>query len=166
MFRRRTYRSFSKYHINVNVVKRVNSTIPVPIVQFYAEAAEAEQWIREKNPQVTSTDYGKDEDSVQSLLKKLEGIERDLSGFESTIVNLKKLSHGLIERHHFDSKNIGQKQGEIESKFKELQNLKDHRLQRLLESEKFFQFIRQADEAIEWIGDQTTVSFHRIYIII
>lgn len=127
-------------------------------VQFYAEATEAEQWIREKHPQLTSADYGKDEDSVQSLLKKLEGIERDLSGFESTIDNLKKLSHGLVERHHFDSKNIAQKQTDIEFKFKELQKLKEYRLQRLSESEKFYKFIRQADEVIEWIGDQTTVN--------
>lgn len=107
---------------------------------------------------MTSSDYGKDEDSVQSLLKKLESIERDLSGFENTIDNLKKLSHGLIERHHFDSKNIGQKQTDIELKFRELQKLKEYRLQRLAESEKFYKFIRQADEVIEWIGDQTTVS--------
>ncbi|XP_043493138.1 spectrin beta chain, non-erythrocytic 5 isoform X1 [Polistes fuscatus] len=144
-------------------VRKLRLLDAVESQMFYAEAAEAEQWIREKHPQVTSTDYGKDEDSVQSLLKKLEGIERDLSGFESTVDNLKKLSQGLIERHHFDSKNIAQKQAEIESKFKELQNLKDHRLQRLLESEKFFQFIRQADEAIEWIGDQTTVAASEDY---
>lgn len=107
---------------------------------------------------MTTSDYGKDEDSVQSLLKKLEGIERDLSGFENTIDNLKRLSRGLIERHHFDSKNIAHKQADIEVKFKELQKLKNLRLQRLTESEKFYKFSRQADEVIEWIGDQTTVN--------
>ncbi|KAK2588759.1 hypothetical protein KPH14_001641 [Odynerus spinipes] len=144
-------------------VRKLRLLDAVESQMFYAEAAEAEQWIREKQPQVTSTDYGKDEDSVQSLLKKLEGIERDLSGFEGTVDNLKKLSQGLVERHHFDSKNIAQKQADIENKFKELQRLKDQRLQRLLESEKFFQFIRQADEAIEWIGDQTTVAASEDY---
>lgn len=103
---------------------------------------------------------------MQSLLKKLEGIERDLSGFENTIDNLKKLSRGLVERHHFDSKNIAQKQADIEFKFKELQKLKEYRLQRLSESEKFYKFIRQADEVIEWIGDQTTVSLDNSFIII
>ncbi|XP_011150755.1 spectrin alpha chain isoform X3 [Harpegnathos saltator] len=144
-------------------VRKLRLLDAVESQMFYAEAAEAEQWIREKHPQLTSTDHGKDEDSVQSLLKKLEGIERDLSGFESTIDNLKKLSRGLVERHHFDSKNIAQKQEEIEMKFKELQNLKEHRLQRLSESEKFYKFIRQADEVIEWIGDQTTVAASEDY---
>ena len=107
---------------------------------------------------MTSTDYGKDEDSVQSLFKKLEGVERDLCGFTSTVENLKKLSKGLVERHHFDSKNIAYKQSEIEHKFEDLQNLKEKRSQRLLESEKYHRFIMQADQVIEWIGDQTTVS--------
>lgn len=88
----------------------------------------------------------------------MEGIERDLIGFRSTVENLKKLSSGLVERHHFDSKNIAYKQSEIEHKFEDLQKLKEKRLQRLLESEKYHKFIRQADEVIEWIGDQTTVS--------
>ncbi|XP_076681486.1 spectrin beta chain, non-erythrocytic 5 kst isoform X2 [Andrena cerasifolii] len=144
-------------------VRKLRLLDAVESQMFYAEAAEAEQWIKEKHPQLTSTDYGKDEDSVQSLMKKLEEIERDLLGFENTIGNLRKLSHGLIERHHFDSKNITQKQAEIEQKFKELQKLKDYRFQRLRESEKFFKFIRQADEVIEWIGDQTTVAASEDY---
>lgn len=64
----------------------------------------------------------------------------------------------MVERHHFDSKNIAYKQNEIEHKFEELQRLKDKRSQRLLESEKYHRFIMQADQVIEWIGDQTTVS--------
>ncbi|XP_076761659.1 spectrin beta chain, non-erythrocytic 5 kst isoform X2 [Xylocopa sonorina] len=144
-------------------VRKLRLLDAVESQMFYAEAAEAEQWIKEKLPLLTSTDYGKDEDSVQSLLKKLEEIERDLFGFENTITNLMKLSGGLIDRHHFDSKNITQKQTEIEQKFKELQKLKDNRFQRLRESEKFFKFIRMADEVIEWIGDQTTVAASEDY---
>lgn len=144
-------------------VRKLRLLDAVESQMFYAEAAEAEQWIKEKHPQLTSTDYGKDEDSVQSLMKKLEEIERDLLGFENTIGNLRKLSQGLIERHHFDNKNITQKQTEIEQKFKELQKLKDYRFQRLRESEKFFKFLRLADEVIEWIGDQTTVAASEDY---
>ncbi|XP_033210984.1 spectrin beta chain, non-erythrocytic 1 isoform X3 [Belonocnema kinseyi] len=144
-------------------VRKLRLLDAVESQMFYAEAAEAEQWIKEKYPQLTSSDCGKDEDSVQSLLKKLEGIERDLSGFRSTVENLKKLSRGLIDRHHFDSKNIAHKQTEIENKFEELQKLKEKRSQRLLESEKYHKFIRQADEVIEWIGDQTTVAASEDY---
>lgn len=144
-------------------VRKLRLLDAVESQMFYAEAAEAEQWIKEKHPQLTSSDYGKDEDSVQSLLKKLEGIERDLVAFDSTVENLKKLSEGLVNRHHFDSKNIEHKQLDIEERFAELKKLKEHRLKRLLESEKFYQFSRQADEVIEWIGDQTTVAASEDY---
>ncbi|XP_043282558.1 spectrin beta chain, non-erythrocytic 5 isoform X2 [Venturia canescens] len=144
-------------------VRKLRLLDAVESQMFYAEAAEAEQWIKEKHPQLSSIDYGKDEDSVQSLLKKLEGIERDLSAFDSTVENLKKLSDGLVNRNHFDSKNIAQKQAEIESRFVELKKLKEYRLKRLLESEEFYKFLRQADEVIEWISDQTTVAASEDY---
>ncbi|XP_048512555.1 spectrin beta chain, non-erythrocytic 1 isoform X2 [Athalia rosae] len=144
-------------------VRKLRLLDAVESQMFYAEAAEAEQWIKEKQPQLASPDYGKDEDSVQTLLKKLEGIDRDLMSFKNTIGNLKKLSQGLIDRHHFDSKNIAQKQAEIENKFEELQKLSEFRAQRLLESEKLYKFIREADEVIEWISDQTTVAASEDY---
>lgn len=66
--------------------------------------------MKEKRPMLSSTDYGKDEDSVQSLLKKLEGIDRDLSSFQHVIGRLAKLAQGLVDRRHFDSENIANKQ--------------------------------------------------------
>ncbi|XP_044008912.1 spectrin beta chain, non-erythrocytic 5 isoform X1 [Aphidius gifuensis] len=148
---------------NIANIRKLRLLDAVESQLFYTEAVEAEQWIKEKHPQLTSSDYGKDEDSVQSLLKKLEGLERDLSSFENTIDNVNKLSHSLINRQHFDSTNIADKQNEIITKFKELQKLKDFRLHRLLESEKLFKFIRQADEVNEWISDQTTIAASEDY---
>lgn len=41
--------------------------------------------MREKEPVVGSTDYGKDEDSAESLLKKHRALMSDLEAFKSTI---------------------------------------------------------------------------------
>ncbi|XP_057323872.1 spectrin beta chain, non-erythrocytic 1 isoform X4 [Microplitis mediator] len=144
-------------------VRKLRLLDAVESQMFYTEAGEAEQWIKEKYHKITSNDYGKDEDSVEFLLKKLQGIERDLSSFESIIDNLNKLSQGLINRNHFDSKNIQQKQLYIIDKFSELKKLRDFRLQRLIESKKLYQFLRQADEVIEWICDQTTIAASEDY---
>lgn len=62
--------------------------------QYFADANEAESWIKEKQPIVTSTDYGKDEDSSEALLKKHEALVSDLEAFESTISALKKQAQG------------------------------------------------------------------------
>lgn len=43
-------------------------------------------------------------------MKKLDGLERDIHNFNNNIIKLAKLSQGLIERGHFDSDNIQEKQ--------------------------------------------------------
>ncbi len=53
--------------------------------QYFADANEAESWMREKEPIVASTDYGKDEDSSEALLKKHEALVSDLEAFGNTI---------------------------------------------------------------------------------
>lgn len=53
--------------------------------QYFADANEAESWMREKEPLVANTDYGKDEDSSEALLKKHEALLSDLEAFGSTI---------------------------------------------------------------------------------
>lgn len=58
--------------------------------QYFADANEAESWMREKYPIVTSVDLGKDEDSTEALLKKHEALMADLNAFESTIVGLRE----------------------------------------------------------------------------
>lgn len=55
-----------------------------------ADANEAESWMREKEPLVGSTDYGKDEDSAEALLKKHRALMSDLDAFRSTIDELRK----------------------------------------------------------------------------
>ncbi|XP_048876599.1 spectrin alpha chain, non-erythrocytic 1-like isoform X2 [Brienomyrus brachyistius] len=58
--------------------------------QYFADANEAESWMREKEPIVGSNDYGKDEDSAEALLKKHEALMSDLSAYRSSIETLRE----------------------------------------------------------------------------
>jgi len=53
--------------------------------QYFTDAAEAESWMREKEPIVDSKDYGKDEDAAEALLKKHLALMTDIEAYESTI---------------------------------------------------------------------------------
>jgi spectrin alpha len=53
--------------------------------QYFTDAAEAESWMREKEPIVDSKDYGKDEDAAEALLKKHQALMADIEAFETTI---------------------------------------------------------------------------------
>jgi len=58
--------------------------------QYFADANEAESWMKEKEPIVCNTDYGKDEDSSEALLKKHEALVSDLEAFGNTILALRE----------------------------------------------------------------------------
>lgn len=57
--------------------------------QYFADANEAESWMKEKEPIVGSRDFGKDEDSTEALLKKHEALYADLEAFGNTISGLR-----------------------------------------------------------------------------
>ena len=65
--------------------------------------------MKEKKPLLTSQDFGKDEDSVVSLIKKLNNVDRDLSSFKTTVEKLQGLCNKITERAHFDAENVDKK---------------------------------------------------------
>lgn len=130
---------------------------------FYTEASEAVTWLKDKRPLIASKDYGKDEDSVQTLQRRLEGLACEMAAFQSTVARLSKIAANLIERQHFDAANIQAKQSEIELQFSELQRLMTQRENRLSEALKYFAFIRECDEVQEWMGEQTTIAASEDY---
>ncbi|XP_013909675.1 PREDICTED: spectrin alpha chain, non-erythrocytic 1-like, partial [Thamnophis sirtalis] len=69
--------------------------------QYFADANEAESWMREKEPIVGSTDYGKDEDSAEALLKKHEALMSDLSAYGSSIQSLKEQAQACRVRRRY-----------------------------------------------------------------
>lgn len=58
--------------------------------QYFSDANEAESWIREKESLANSSDYGKDEDSSEALMKRHEAFMSDLEAFENTIKDLRE----------------------------------------------------------------------------
>ncbi|XP_055516190.1 spectrin alpha chain, non-erythrocytic 1 isoform X2 [Leucoraja erinacea] len=66
--------------------------------QYFADANEAESWMREKEPVVGSIDYGKDEDSAEALLKKHEALMSDLIAYGSSIQALKEQAQGCRQQ--------------------------------------------------------------------
>ncbi|KAJ8309236.1 hypothetical protein KUTeg_014110 [Tegillarca granosa] len=60
--------------------------------QYYADANEAEAWMKEKMPLVCSPDYGRDEASSQALLSRHNRLEGEIKTFSSEIKRLDELA--------------------------------------------------------------------------
>ena len=58
--------------------------------QYFSDANEAEAFMKEKESLAGNTDYGKDEDSAEALLKRHEAFISDLEAFKNTIEGLKE----------------------------------------------------------------------------
>lgn len=144
-------------------IRRLRLLDAVESQMFYVEANECETWMREKLPIFASTDYGKDEDSVLTLQKKLDALYRELNSFKESTDKVAKLSVGLIERKHFDSSAIQNKNESVQNHYVELQHLSKKREEHLIESKKLYEFLREIEEVHEWIGDQMTVTASEEY---
>uniref|UniRef100_A0A182PG07 Spectrin beta chain n=1 Tax=Anopheles epiroticus TaxID=199890 RepID=A0A182PG07_9DIPT len=143
---------------NLTNVRRLRLLDAVESQQFYAEANEAEFWLREKKPIISSQDYGKDEDSVSSLQKKLDALQRELSAFKPTVEKIENLASGLQARGHFDSEKIKSKNDKIQYQFQELNRLAAEREKKLAEMKKLYEFVREIDDLQEWIEVQMTTA--------
>ncbi|ESO09912.1 hypothetical protein HELRODRAFT_156368 [Helobdella robusta] len=199
--------------------------------QYFADANEADSWMREKEPIVGNTDYGKDEDSAEALLKKHEALMSDLDAYGTVVEQLKEqaqqckqqeapviddigkecvvalydyqeksprevsMKKGDIltllnsankdwwkvevnDRQGFvpaayvkkidsnltasqsnlaDEYTISVRQGQIENQYKNLLDLGNQRKEKLDESCKAYQLVREAGELAQWIADKETV---------
>uniref|UniRef100_A0A336KQL4 CSON014177 protein n=1 Tax=Culicoides sonorensis TaxID=179676 RepID=A0A336KQL4_CULSO len=149
---------------DLSSVRRLRLLDAVESQLFYVEANEAESWIREKRPVLASSDVGKDEDSVLSLQKKLESIQREIVAFEpSSLDKVAKLATNLLERNHFDSERIKAKFEKIMQQFDELKKLAYQKERKLVEAKKLFEFLREVEELHEWINEQMAVAASEEY---
>ena len=68
------------------------------LFQYYADANEADSWMTEIEPVVSSRDYGRDENSANTLLQSHERVENEVKAYSSELERLKELSRKLFER--------------------------------------------------------------------
>lgn len=129
------------------------------VQQFYSEADELMQWLKEKQPEVTSTDYGKDDAASLSYLKKLQALTNDIKTNQKAKCNsLAQLSAQLQARDHYDKKHIARKQMELEQLVSSLLELANEREQHLNAMLKVFEFERECETTVNWFKDQQVVA--------
>lgn len=61
-------------------------------MKYHADANEAESWIKEREPLVSSDDYGNSEASAKALLQNHERLQLEIRAYSNEIDRLKELS--------------------------------------------------------------------------
>ncbi|XP_008201528.1 spectrin alpha chain, non-erythrocytic 1 isoform X2 [Tribolium castaneum] len=135
-------------------IRRLRLQDALEVQTYYEEATEAEAWMRDKRPSLVTREVGKDEDSAESLKRKLEATELEIKAFEVTIKKLKQSADELIERQHYDAVNIEKRKNQLDEQFNELRKLVSEREVRLDEALRYFTFVRECLDVQEWMKDQ------------
>lgn len=131
-------------------------------LEFTWNADLVDSWIRSKEGQVKSEDFGRDIASVQGLLAKQEAFEAGLNAFEQdSITNLSSMKEKLYREKHSKVPQIRQRYEDVMKKWEKLKGDSDSRKKRLERSleqfekveELFLQFAKRASAFQSWMED-------------
>ncbi|XP_022091369.1 spectrin beta chain, non-erythrocytic 1-like [Acanthaster planci] len=121
--------------------------------QFFADADDVDTWMLDTLRLVSSEDVGRDEPSVESLLKKHKEITTELQNYQTVIDALHTQAEQLGEQDR-DSPEVQARLGTINRRYKELLELAKLRKQRLLDALSLYKLFNEADTVEAWIDEK------------
>ncbi|XP_053553803.1 spectrin beta chain, non-erythrocytic 5 [Bombina bombina] len=125
--------------------------------QFLTELLEAESWMADRGFVINATDCGKNEESTQALLRKLDTTIRDLEGFMPRISKLRDTGKSLqSDSDNQESSIVISKLQAVLEEYQSLLQKAQIRRTQLQEQHQFFQFQREADVVDAWLASKKT----------
>nr|XP_051714443.1 spectrin alpha chain, erythrocytic 1 [Oryctolagus cuniculus] len=125
--------------------------------RFKRDVTEAVQWIKEKEPLLTSEDYGKDLITSEALFHSHKGLERNLAVMEDKVKELCAKADKLKISHPSDAPQIQQMKEDLVSNWEHIRALATNRYAKLQASFWYQRFLSDYDELSGWIEEKTTL---------
>uniref|UniRef100_A0A452TA37 Spectrin alpha chain, erythrocytic 1 n=1 Tax=Ursus maritimus TaxID=29073 RepID=A0A452TA37_URSMA len=125
--------------------------------RFRRDVTEAIQWIKEKEPQVTSEDYGKDLVSSEALFHSHKGLERNLAVMEDKVKELCAKADKLMLSHPPEASQIQQMKEDLVSNWEHLRALATNRYAKLQASYGYQRFLSDYEELSGWMKEKTAL---------
>ncbi|XP_066464420.1 spectrin beta chain, non-erythrocytic 5 [Eleutherodactylus coqui] len=137
--------------------KRLNQACEAQ--QFLTELLEAEAWMAERGILIKSSDSGKNEESTQALLRKLDTTMRDLEGYSPRINKLKDTGRS-IESHNENPESliVIPKLHSVLGEYHSLLEKAELRRGQLQEQYQLFQYLKEADTTEAWLLSKKTTA--------
>uniref|UniRef100_A0A0K0EWJ5 Karst (inferred by orthology to a D. melanogaster protein) n=1 Tax=Strongyloides venezuelensis TaxID=75913 RepID=A0A0K0EWJ5_STRVS len=131
--------------------------------QYYGEACEAEQWVRDRMSLATNNETGSDQASADSHLRRLTALEKEVKGFEDEIKRLEKVSNDLIDKDHFDSDKIQSKQNNLNQLYSDIKVSCKERRQQLINAYNYYNFVNNVDNLSLWLSERERMAASEDY---
>ncbi|XP_026156546.1 spectrin beta chain, non-erythrocytic 5 isoform X2 [Mastacembelus armatus] len=85
-------------HLTLEVTARRNRLqAAATIKQYFADVAEANSWLGDRKPLLTSEDHGKDESSTAALLQRHLRLEKEMAAYASEIKRLSEQARSAVQ---------------------------------------------------------------------
>ncbi|KAI1720497.1 spectrin repeat domain-containing protein [Ditylenchus destructor] len=131
--------------------------------EYYAEATEAEQWMRELLPLVASQDAGFNHGSAEAHLRRLDSLDQEINNFTEQIRKLRDSCDKMISAKHFDSSQLTSRQTKLEDLFETLVRECRRRRSQLIDASRYYSFVRQVDDLIAWLKEKKQTAENEFY---
>jgi len=122
------------------------------VQRFHRDIEETKDWIQEKTEAVSTENMGTDLRSVQLLMRKHEGLERDLAALEDKIKNIDDFANKLSKIHTESAETIMESRTEINAEWTQLSHKAVARKEKLLDSYDLQRFLSDYRDLMSWIS--------------
>ncbi|XP_009944908.1 PREDICTED: spectrin beta chain, non-erythrocytic 5, partial [Leptosomus discolor] len=125
---------------------------------FLNELLEVEAWLAERSFILETSDYGKNEESTQALLRKLEATKLDMDGFRPRIERVQETCASLVNKDSPESPAILSKFQGILADYRSLLQKAETQRKRLQEQLQLYQFEREFQLVDAWFSSKQSVA--------
>ncbi|XP_054256450.1 spectrin beta chain, non-erythrocytic 5 [Indicator indicator] len=125
---------------------------------FLNELLEVEAWLAERSFILETSDYGKNEESTQALLRKLEATKLDMDGFRPRIEKAQETGSSLINKDSPESSTILSKLQRILADYQTLLQKAETQRKSLQEQFQLHQFEREFQLVDAWFSSKQSVA--------
>ncbi|XP_036058676.1 spectrin alpha chain, erythrocytic 1 [Onychomys torridus] len=142
---------------NLALKRRETLSNAADLQRFKRDVTEAIQWMEEKEPLLTSEDYGKDLVSSEALFHSHKGLERSLAVMDDKVKELCAKADKLMISHPADASQIQQMKVDLVSNWEHIRALATNRYAKLKASYGYHRFLSDYDELSSWMKEKTAL---------
>nr|XP_016847800.1 PREDICTED: spectrin beta chain, non-erythrocytic 5 [Anolis carolinensis] len=125
---------------------------------FLTELLEVESWMADRGLVLEIPDYGRNEESTQALIRKVEAVKLDLEGFKPRIEKLKVTGCYLSSSYNPESSTALAKLQAVQEEYASLQQKAETQRKGLEEQSQLHQFERDVQLVDSWLLSKQSVA--------
>ncbi|CAI4223262.1 unnamed protein product [Auanema sp. JU1783] len=121
---------------------------------LHRKVEDIERWLDKIENELSSEDHGRDIESVENLIKKLENIEAEIKGRADVVNDIKIKAKELMNKSSTQPENILSQVEQAQLRYASLGDPVSIRRENLRDALRLYEWSAKAEDEIEWLSDK------------